>query len=140
MLENSISGREVRHSITKALTGRGYIHRRDTADLAIAYYIGSHSTLVVSNYDYGYPFHDGKSAQAAVIGSPEQLNSYVYQEGTVIIDVLDADAKHILWRGVGQSAVPDDPAKYADELKRVVHAVMKEFPGHAAPAVVASAY
>lgn len=134
MLENSISGREVRHDITKVLSARGYVHQRETADLAIAYYIGAHTSLEVTNYDYGYPFSDPKVASSVAGQVPPPVAQSTYQEGTVIIDVLDASAKHILWRGVGRSAVPDDPRQYEHTLAAEVDAVMRKFPGRPGPA------
>jgi hypothetical protein len=137
MLENSISGREVRHDITQVLASRGYVHQRQTADLAIAYYIGSHTALEVTNYDYGYPFSDPKMAPTVGGQLPPPAMEHTYQEGTVIIDVLDSDAKHILWRGVGRCDVPADSHQYAHALATVVAAVMQKFPGRAAPASAA---
>jgi hypothetical protein len=134
MLENSISGREVRHDITQALTARGYVHHRDTADLAVAYYIGSRSALVVTNYDYGY---DPKMAQSAIAQEPMPTSEYTYEQGTVIVDVLDAGAKHVLWRGVGRSDFPTDPRQFARSLDVTVNAIMQKFPGRAGAGTVA---
>jgi hypothetical protein len=131
MLENSISGREVRHDITEALTGRGYVHQRETADLAVAYYIGSRSELVVSNYDYGYQFSDPKIPDTWRQPPPPAGGEYTYQQGTVIIDVLDSAAKHILWRGVGRTDVPADARDYAHALATAVVAIINQFPGRA---------
>jgi hypothetical protein len=55
-----------------------------------------------------------------------------YEEGTVIIDVLDGAGKQLLWRGVGKSEVPDDPNDYAKALNRSVSAILRQYPGHAA--------
>jgi hypothetical protein len=134
MLENSISGREVRHDITQALTARGYVHHRDTADLAVAYYIGSRSALVVTNYDYGY---DPKMAQSSIAQDPTPASEYTYEQGTVIVDVLDGGAKHILWRGLGRADLPTDPRQFAHSLDVTVHAIMQKFPGRAAAGAVA---
>ena len=55
-----------------------------------------------------------------------------YQEGTVIVDILDGTGKKLLWRGVGKSQVPDDPQDYAKALNLSVTAILKQYPGHAA--------
>lgn len=134
MLENSITGRAVRGDIAQALVSRGYVRHRDTADLAIAYYIGSRSTLVVTDYDYGYPFSDWKGAGTPSMQVPS--GQYEYKEGTVIVDVLDATAKHVLWRGVGLADITVDPKDYARVLGRTVSAIMDRFPGRAPPTSV----
>jgi Domain of unknown function (DUF4136) len=133
MLENSITGREVRQDIERELGLRGYTHVRDSvADLTVAYYIGSKNQLEVTNYDYGYPFWGWRGWRwGAGWGAWPEREVTEYQEGTVIIDILDGSGKKLLWRGVGKSAVPDDPQDYAKALNQSVSAILKEYPGHA---------
>jgi len=131
MLENSISGREVRHDITQVLTARGYVHQRGAGDLAIAYYIGSRSEIVAANYDYGYQFSDPKMPDTWRSQPPPPAGEYTREQGTVIIDVLDSAATHILWRGVGRTAVPSDSHDYAHSIATAVTAIMDRFPGRA---------
>lgn len=131
MLENSMTGRAVRDDIAHALSSRGYVRQRDTADLAIAYYIGSHTTLVVTDYDYGYPFSDWKTSGTSPVETP--MTEVHYKQGTVIVDVLDGAAKHVLWRGVGQADMTVDPNDYPRLLGRTVEAIMGRFPGRAPP-------
>jgi len=134
MFENSITGQEVRHDIERDLGQRGYTRVRDgDADLTVAYYIGSKNRLEVTDYNYGYPFWGWRGWRwgAAWGGWPEREVTE-YQEGTVIIDVLDGSGKKLLWRGVGKSEVPDDPQDYAKALNQSVSAILKQYPGHAA--------
>jgi hypothetical protein len=134
MFENSITGREVRHDIERELGQRGYTHVRDgDADLTVAYYIGSKNRLQVTDYNYGYPFWGWRGwrwGSAWVVGPERQVTEY--EEGTVIVDILDGAGKKLLWRGVGRSEVPDDPQDYAKALNRSVSAILKQYPGHAA--------
>ena len=54
-----------------------------------------------------------------------------FQQGTIVIDVLDASGTRLLWRGVGRTRVPHDEHEYAEVIARVVHAIMSRFPGRA---------
>ena len=134
MLENSITGREVRHDIERDMERRGYTHVRDAAsDLTVAYYIGAKSRLQVMDYDYGYPFWGWRGWRwGAAWGTGPERQVTEYEEGTVIIDVLDGAGKQLLWRGVGKSEVPDDQNDYAKALNRSVSAILRQYPGHAA--------
>jgi hypothetical protein len=135
MLENSITGREVRQDIARELQQRGYAHvpRDSASDLTIAYYIGSKNHLEVTDYNYGYPFWGWRGWRwGAGWGAWPDRQVTEYQEGTVIIDLLDGSGKKLLWRGVGKSEVPDDPQDYAKALNRSVSAILREYPGHAA--------
>jgi hypothetical protein len=134
MFENSITGREVRDDIARKLEERGYTRVRDPqADLTVAYYIGSKNRLQVTDYNYGYPFWGWRGWRwGGGWGSWPDRQVTEYQEGTVIIDVLDGSGKKLLWRGVGKSEVPDDPQDYAKALNHSVTAILSEYPGHAA--------
>lgn len=129
MLVNSITGREVQEDIARALKKRGYREERDTADLAIAYYIASHRRLDVRYYDFGYPFWGWRWYWGPAWGWWPDRQVVVYERGTVIIDILDGEGKRLLWRGMGVSDVPDDPGDYAAALRRTVGEIMREFPG-----------
>ncbi len=135
MFANSITGREVHQDITTELTSRGYEYVRGgdtaTSDLAIAYYIGSRQKLEVTNYDYGYPFWGWRGWRWYGWGAWPQQQVTTYDQGTVIIDILDSTGKTLLWRGEGSSEVPRDPNDYAKALGKAVHAIMAKFPGHA---------
>lgn len=134
MLENSITGREVRQDIARDMERRGYTHVRDNgSDLTVAYYIGAKNRLQVTDYDYGYPFWGWRGWRwGPAWGAWPAREVTEYEEGTVIIDVLDGTGKKLLWRGVGKSEVPDDPQDYAKALHQSVSAIMRQYPGHAA--------
>jgi Domain of unknown function (DUF4136) len=136
MFENSITGQEVHRDIADELTRRGYEHVRGgdtaTSDLAIAYYIGTRQKLEVTNYDYGYPFWGWRGWRwGGGWGAWPQQQLTTYDQGTVIIDILDSSGKKLLWRGESRSEVPSDPNDYAKELSKAVHAILAEFPGRA---------
>lgn len=112
---------------------RGYVHQRDSSDLSIAYYIGSRNKLMVTDYDYGYPFWGWRGWRWGRAWGPSPVREVTeYEQGTIIIDVLDGAGKKLLWRGVSRSDVPDDPSQYSQLLAESVKAIMKDFPGHAA--------
>jgi len=135
MFENSITGREVRHDIARRLEERGYVNAHEgSTDLTIAYYIGAKNRLQVTNYDYGYPFWGWRGYRWGRGWGVGEREVTEWEEGTVIVDVLDGTGKRLLWRGVGKSQVPDDPQDYAKALNRSVSAIMSEFPDNAAPA------
>jgi hypothetical protein len=132
MLESTITGREVRQDIAQDLAARGYTHEHDAADLSVAYYIGAKQKLQVTNYDYGYRFWGWRDWRWGRRWGPwpdQQVTEF--DEGTVVVDVLDGSGQKLLWRGVGKSEVPDDPSDYASALKKSVNAIMDHFPAHA---------
>jgi hypothetical protein len=75
--------------------------------------------LNLRTFDYGYNWR----------GFPRQYAEVTeYEEGSVIIDVLDLTTHQLMWRGEGSAPVSTDPAKYANELRKAVDAIVKKFP------------
>jgi hypothetical protein len=129
MFENSITGQEVHQDITQALTQRGYTHQHGPAALSVAYYIGAKNKIQVTDWDYGYPFWGWRGWRWGARWGPwpdQQVTEF--EEGTVVIDVLDSAGKKLLWRGVGKSDVPDDASDYAKALQKTVSAIFADFP------------
>lgn len=57
-----------------------------------------------------------------------------YQEGTLVIDIVDAKERELSWRGMGTDTVGDiqDPDKMQEALDKIVAKIMADFPPGAA--------
>ena len=56
-----------------------------------------------------------------------------YEEGSLIIDVMDQNEKKVVWRGIGQrrlrgEGAPTDPEELQKRADEVAAAVLKDFP------------
>jgi hypothetical protein len=53
-----------------------------------------------------------------------------YDEGTLLIDVLEPGSQRLLWRGVGRAEVHriSDPAKREERLREAVAKILERFP------------
>jgi hypothetical protein len=68
---------------------------------------------------FGWPgFRDGN------INITEQE----YKVGTLVIDMYDAKAKQLLWRGSAEGTLSDKAAKNENKLDKAVAKMFKEFP------------
>ena len=48
--------------------------------------------------------------------------------GTLIVDMYDAQNKHLLWRGVAQDTLSDKPEKNENKLEKATDKMFKHFP------------
>jgi len=57
-------------------------------------------------------------------------SSYNYDDGTLVIDVINPKTKKIVWRGVGQAEVQqqDTPSEKQKYLNEIVTKIMEKFP------------
>jgi hypothetical protein len=119
MLVNSITYQAIRDEIRRAFESRGYRYSPQQASLDVAYYATAAPVLDIRTWDYGYDWR----------GFPIPVTEvYQYEQGTVIIDVIDPVTHKLMWRGQGSAPVSSDPNKYIDELRHAVHEIVEKFP------------
>lgn len=126
MIDNSIANRALREEMLKAFTERGYVESaEDRADFAVAFYASAREKLDVKAWDYGYPFYPPWRR-------PMQRFVTTYTQGTVIVDVLRSSDRALLWRGVGHTALTNDPSENVELLGLTARAIVAKFPRSAA--------
>jgi hypothetical protein len=119
MLVNSITNQALRDEIRRDFESRGYVYAPDRADLDVAFYALARPVTDIRTFDYGYTWR----------GFPRQAVDVVqYEQGTVIIDVIDPATRQLMWRGQGSAPVSSDPNKYTDVLGKAVQAIVDKFP------------
>lgn len=131
-IESPITRRHMRDDIERLMTDRGYHLQPTNPDLSIAYYIGVRERLEVNNYNYGYPFWGWDWKWGPGWNNLPEQHVTSYEQGTVIVDVLDAGGRRLLWRGTGQMTIPNKQEEYEQAIAKTVRAVMARFPGRAA--------
>jgi hypothetical protein len=122
MLANSITNRAMRADLEQAFVGRGYRMAGADADFQVAHYASTREKLDVRLWDYGYRGRWGGWRE------PPGYQATPFTEGTVIVDVVDARTKELLWRGRGVTRVSDDPDAYIGELRTVIGKIVRKFP------------
>ena len=50
-----------------------------------------------------------------------------YEAGTVVVDMVDARTKRLIWRGAVQNAI-SDPTKISQNLAKQVERIVEQFP------------
>lgn len=123
MVSNSIANRAIREHIVKAFEDRGYVQSLRAAEFAVAFYATARDKLDVTVWDYGYPFDPTWRRY----GPPRQTVTQ-YTEGSVIIDVIDASTRELLWRGEGTATLSDDAADNVKQLAKAAEAIVARFP------------
>jgi Domain of unknown function (DUF4136) len=117
MLASSPVGEAIRSDIVHSFGGRGY-RESSAPDFLVAYYAGTGHIIDVRAYPYGY----------AGLSNSGKVDVRDYPAGTVIVDVVDASTKRLVWRGQGVSKIPNDPELYAHQLAVAVKDIIAQFP------------
>jgi hypothetical protein len=138
VLDSQLLTRKVQRSVADALLNRGYSrteHAAD-ADFLVTYHTASRERLrdrggFSFGLGIGRPWRHGYGSMHVGDGYFPRIEGY--QEGTLIIDVLDAGTRDLLWRGWVRNTV--DARNYTDEaIAAAVNEIIAEFPpGYVAP-------
>jgi hypothetical protein len=122
--------------ITEELEKRGIKEQHKPADLLIAYhtYTKKKRDTVDNHYPmmYGgeawrfYPWNIAPYPYGYWQTYDRRL--YVYTEGTLIIDVIAAQSKQLVWRGSLSDVISDDTSELHDDVVKAVHLIFRKFP------------
>ena len=97
-------------------------------DFLITYHVIADDKYELSIYDdysyYGYFGHHGRPHYGSTIYADK------YLEGTLILDIIDAETKKLIWRGWATKALDDNPKPENVQMyvNKAVRKILKEFP------------
>jgi hypothetical protein len=129
---NNIVESRVKVAVNQALKAKGFSEVASNPSFLVAWHGAinqEHSINTVgTEYGYGWGWYGGW-------GGPGMMTSTTYvstwNEGTLIIDIVDAKANKMVWRGSAQSELDEhqnDPQKMQEALNEAVDKMMATFP------------
>ena len=133
---SELNSRRITEAIRNEMVKKGFTETETNPDLwvnPVAILKDRTSVSANTNY-YGYggvyrPYYWGTGVGAS---STTSYDVYHYKEGSLIIDVIEASSKKLLWQGVGNKEI-DAKAKDPDtKIREAVTSIMKSFPPGAA--------
>ena len=107
-----------------------------TPDFFVAYHVGlkdsspSISTQYYSDGMAGHAFSHSADSRSASGAAPSLNETASYLTGSLLIDVIDAGTKKLVWRGTAAGEVdPGLTSQQRDErTKAIVHSILSQFP------------
>lgn len=126
-LDSPLVQERIRKAIDEGLARKGYTQAAQSPDFLVRYDLTAQSKIDVMTYDTGFYGRYGYR-----VGFPETTVRQ-YDEGSLIIDVVDDHAKKVVWRGIAQGRLrgantPPDPAEMQERIDEVVNEVLAKFP------------
>lgn len=118
-VENSLFEKHFHKIMGEKLAEKGITLSETTPDFLIAYYGNVKSKINVQNWGYRYPGWYGG------------VEVYQYDEGTMVVDFVDAKTKELIYRGTVTAEVNRGNMDMKKRQKRITEAVekiLKDFP------------
>jgi len=110
-------------AIKNEMTAKGYTVS-EKADFGVALLFGKQTKTNITSYGYGYGPYWGR------YGGASNIDVSQYDEGTLIIDVIDLNKKELVWRGTGTGAL--NPNATVEErtanINNAVAQILAQFP------------
>ena len=121
--DNTLLRKRVREAVVAELSGRGFERQStDVADLLVTFHVTLEEKLrVYDSWGGGYGYYRG-----AYWGSRGTYGAS-YQQGTLILDLIDREAEQLIWRGWGPNAVPTADSG-RERIESGVQQILDRFP------------
>ncbi len=119
----SLEGRRAHAAVDAALAARGIRQDSTHPDFHVAAHVRSREKTEVRDWGYTYRAH------SAWYGSPN-IDVYQYEEGSLVIDVIDPAKHELVWRGTASKVIDKDwtPEEREQEIGAAVQELLKGFP------------
>jgi hypothetical protein len=124
-LADEINHKRVVDAVSTQLAGKGLtpVDATGTADLLVAYHATFDRNLQISGFSTGWgPY---RLAGGSGVARTERILT-----GTLVVDIVDARTKTIVWRGIASKEVDTnaDPAKRERNIQRAAERLFKNYP------------
>jgi hypothetical protein len=130
---NSLTHERIQSAIDAHLAARGYARVSEAeADFLVTHTVTVETRTQVQNtqMSVGYGRYGAHSGVGVGYGIPVESTVYQYKVGTLVIDVIDARQKRLVWRGSGERTLGEDqtPEKRTETINTTVNEVLGRFP------------
>ena len=117
-------------AVAKELAARGLVEAdKDTADVHVVYFAAM-TTGVNQTYLGEYYGYVTGWASPLALGYTPSTSSTVYEQGTVVIDMVERASKRAIWRGTVVTRIVQERTldKRVERINDATHRVFEKFP------------
>ncbi len=114
--------KRIKSAVNSQLEAKGFEKKPINSDFIVAYHVGVKERINVQDWGYGYGrrrYYRGRD-----------IRVQQYTQGTLILDIVDAQTKQLIWRGTAQGAVDPSasPQERQERLNEAVSKILEKFP------------
>lgn len=128
---NDIDKKRILRAIEAEMMAKGFT-KSENPDLLVSIFTKSRDNINVYNNNFGpWGWGWGGFGWGGWGWSPWMWNNQSVSrstEGTLYIDLIDADKKELIWQGMGRGYLTDNVTKKDERTKEFVMKIMEEYP------------
>jgi len=124
---NDITIKRVQNAVDDQLAIKGFTISEEDPDFTIAVHGQVKSKVDVVDWGYRYGSYD---RYYSGYGGTRRIDTYEYEEGTLLIDFVDAESGDLVWRGSGTGVLDPSasPEKREKGINDAVAKILAKFP------------
>jgi hypothetical protein len=118
--------KRARNALNRQLQAKGFTRAAESPDFFVALHGGTQTKLDIVDWGYSYGRHGPHGGYWHGRG----VDAYEYQEGTLIVDFVDANTKELIWRGSARAVIDPDrtPEQRSKKINEAVSKLLENFP------------
>jgi hypothetical protein len=119
--------KRLKRAVNAELATKGCKMTTDNPDFLISMHATKENQTDITAWNMPY---GGANLRGGSYMATSQLDVYQYEEGTLILDFVDAQSKEVLWRGIAQGEIRNysNPVKRSDRIDGAIQKVLSNFP------------
>ncbi len=128
---NTLNVKRIQDAVRNQLESKGYTQTPDNPDFQIAMHLSKQEKARVKSVtDSGYTHTFGRRIDWGDNTGTRRINVYEYEEGTLILDFVDAQSNELSWRGVATAEILHytNPEKREKRINKAVQKILNNFP------------
>jgi len=114
--------RRIKNAVINELESDGFAMKFIQPDFLIAIQKSVNSKINVTNWGYNYAPYSNYYGGYEYWGTPS-MSVYKYEEGTLVIDIIDPKTMDLIWRGVAHRALP--PRLDSERIQEIINEAVK---------------
>jgi len=119
---NDLMHSRIKTAIMQQLSQGRMTENTENPDLYVTYHAGSRQAVYVDPVAFGYGFGSGWGGLGV-----STARSSTYEQGTLVIDIWEAETKKLVWRGVAVDAFSDNPDKADKMINKAIEKMISKW-------------
>jgi hypothetical protein len=115
---NSLLDKRIRSAVEAQLQVEGFVPNEESPDVLVVYHTGLKDKVDVTDWGYTY----AGSYWGGGLG--RSVDVYQYTEGTLIVDLVNAANKQLVWRGSATGVV--EPGRTPEQVEARINDVVQK--------------
>lgn len=114
---NQLVENRIKNAVIEQMRALGYTEDTANPDVFVTYLASVEAKVDVSTTTYGY-------WRGSAVGD---VDVYNYNEGTLLLDIIDVAKNQLVWRGTGTGVIGSD-AGSQDKINKAVQQILSRYP------------